>query len=320
MTTSVVQEAVPLEEAPVARESYEALLARLSRQSVSKRYECYRDIDWDAPEFRIDPADPRWQLPAADPLGGTEWYRALPAELRARVGLYRLATFMKVGLQFENVLSQGLLRFALSRPERSLEQRYAYHELIEESHHSMMFAEFVRRSGFEIRGLTRMWLRLDRIVVALGDRFPELFFVFVLGGEDPIDHAQRLTLAQRDNLHPLLRRMSQIHITEEARHLCFARSYLREHVPQLSPRKRAVLTVAAPAILRLMAELMLRPPPSLVREFAIPREVVAEAFTKNAEYRLLTYQSLSKVREVLEELGLISPRAARWWRAMGAAT
>src|SRR5262249_23528001 len=156
-------------------------------------------------------------------------------------------------------------RFALSRPEQSLEQRYAYHELIEESHHSMMFAEFVRRSGFEIRGLTRMWLRLDRFVVALGERFPELFFVFVLGGEDPIDHAQRLTLGKGDNLHPLLKRMSQIHITEEARHLCFARSYLREHVPQLSPRKRAVLTVAAPAILRLMAELMLRPPPSLVR-------------------------------------------------------
>ena len=76
-------------------------------------------------------------------------------------------------------------------------------------------------------------------MVALGARFPELFFVFVLGGEDPIDHAQRLALAERDDLHPLVRRMSQIHITEEARHLCFARSFLREHVPELTPRKRA---------------------------------------------------------------------------------
>ena len=48
-----------------ARESRtQALLARLSRQSVHKRYECYRDIDWDAPEFRIDAADSRWELPA----------------------------------------------------------------------------------------------------------------------------------------------------------------------------------------------------------------------------------------------------------------
>ena len=164
-----------------------------------------------------------------------------------------------------------------------------------------------------------MWLRLDRFVVALGERFPELFFVFVLGGEDPIDHAQRLALEERETLHPLLRRMTQIHITEEARHLCFARSFLREHVPELSPRKRALLAVAAPAILRLVAELMLRPSPSLVREFAIPDAVVAEAFTKNAAYRALTFQSLAKVRELMDELGLVSPRTARWWKAIGAA-
>jgi para-aminobenzoate N-oxygenase AurF len=310
---------IPFEEARTARESYEALLARLSRQSVLKRYECYRDIDWDAPEFRIDPGDPRWELPASDPLGGTSWYRALSPAQRARVGLYRITTFMKVGLQFENVLSQGLLRFALSRSEHSPEQRYAYHELIEESHHSMMFAEFIRRSGIEVSGLARGWARLDGIVIQLGARFPELFFVFVLGGEDPIDHAQRLALANRDDLHPLVKRMSQIHITEEARHLCFARSFLREHVPKLSPRKRAALALAAPGILRLTAELMLRPSPALVREFAIPHAVVEEAFTKNAAYRELTMASLGKVRELMDELGLVTSRTSRVWRALGAA-
>jgi hypothetical protein len=141
----------------------------------------------------------------------------------------------------------------------------------------------------------------------------------VLGWEDPIDHAQRLALAERQGLHPLVKRMSQIHITEEARHLCFARSFLREHVPKLSPRKRALLAVAAPAVLRLTAELMLRPSPSLVREFAIPPAVVAEAFTDNAEYRALTYQSLAKVRALMDELGLVTPRTARWWRTIGAA-
>ncbi|MGZ3440178.1 MAG: AurF N-oxygenase family protein [Polyangia bacterium] len=310
---------IPVEEARSTRESYEALLARLSRQSVQKRYECYRDIDWDAPEFQIDPVDPRWELPPTDPLGGTAWYRALPQPERARLGLFRLATFMKVGLQFENVLSQGLLRFALTRGVHSPEQRYAYHELIEESHHSMMFAEFVRRSGLAVPGLARMWLHLDRLVVWLGDRFPELFFVFVLGGEDPIDHAQRLQLAQRENMHPLVKRMSQIHITEEARHLCFARSYLREHVPALSPRKRAVLAVAAPTILRLMSELMLKPSPALVREFAIPRPVVDEAFTNNAAFRALTLESLRKVRELMDELGLVTGRTTPLWRALGAA-
>lgn len=310
---------IPVEEGARARESYEALLQRLSRQSVQKRYECYRDIDWDAPENRIDAADPRWMLLPTDPLGATAWYRARPPEERARIGLYRVATFMKVGLQFENVLSQGLLRFALSRDEHSPEQRYAYHELIEESHHSMMFAEFIRRAGFVIPGVPRGWARLDRVVIGLGARFPELFFVFVLGGEDPIDHAQRIALAARDDWHPLVKRMTQIHITEEARHLCFARSFLREHVPKLSPARRALLAVAAPAVLRLVADLMLRPSPELVREFAIPPEVVAEAFTNNPAYRAVTMESLGKVRALMEELGLVTPWARRLWRTLGAA-
>src|SRR6478736_1774911 len=126
---------VPLEESRHGKESYEALLARLSRQSVSKRYECYRDIDWDAPEMQVATDDPRWQLHPDDPLGGTAWYRSRPTAERSRIGLYRIATFMKVGVQFENILSRGLLSFAASRADDSPEQRYAYHELIEESHH-----------------------------------------------------------------------------------------------------------------------------------------------------------------------------------------
>src|SRR4051812_46981862 len=311
-------EIVPVEEAAIAREPYEALILRLSRQSVTKRFEAYRDVDWESPELQLDVRDPRWQLTAADPLGATAWYQALPEPERARLGLYRLATFMKVGLQFENILSQGLLKFALARPERTVEHRYAYHELIEESHHSLMFAEFVRRTGFDIAGLTGIWSAIGQRIAGLGASFPELFFVFVLGGEDPIDHAQRLALSSERQLHPLMRRISQIHITEEARHLCFARSFLRENVPRLSPRKRALLTVAAPAILRVTAELMLRPSPALVREFQIPQATVDEAFKQNPKYRQLTMDSLTKVRELMEELGLVTRVTQPLWRALGA--
>jgi hypothetical protein len=312
-------EIVPVEEARIARESYEALVQRLSRQSVQKHYEAYRDVDWESPELQVDIHDPRWELTAADPLGATAWYQALPPPERARLGIYRTATFMKVGLQFENILSQGLLKFALARPERSVEHRYAYHELIEESHHSLMFAELVRRTGFDIPGLTGFWAKLGERIANLGASFPELFFVFVLGGEDPIDHAQRLALSSERQMHPLMRRISQIHITEEARHLCFARSFLREYVPRLSPRKRALLTLAAPAILRVTAELMLRPSPALVREFQIPAATIEEAFKRNPQYRQLTMDSLTKVRELMEELGLVTRVTAPLWRALGAA-
>jgi hypothetical protein len=222
-------------------------------------------------------------------------------------------------VQFENVLSRGLLAFAASRPDDSPEQRYAYHELIEESHHSMMFTEFVRRAGFRLRGLRGRWLRAGDAVALLGRRFPELFFVFVLAGEDPIDHAQRLVLQSGRGLHPLLRRISQIHVTEEARHLCFARSFLREHVPRLSRPRRAALAAAGPVVLRIVADLMLRPSPHLVRELELPPEVVAEAFTDNVAHRQLVLTSLDKVRSLMDELGLITYTTAPLWRTLGAA-
>src|SRR5262249_7700791 len=160
-------------------------------------------IDWEAPEHRIDPEHPCWELSADDTLGATAWYRSLPQPTRARLGLHMIASFMKIGAQFENVLQRGLLEFAWRLPNGAPEFRYVYHEGIEEGQPSLMFQEFVNRTGFDPAGLG-FWDRLgSRRVVANARRFPELFFIFVLGGEDPIDHVQRDDLRSGIPIHPL---------------------------------------------------------------------------------------------------------------------
>jgi len=53
--------------------AYLKLLKRLSHQSVVKHFDAYADVDWDAPEMRIDDADPRWELDGQDMLGATAW-------------------------------------------------------------------------------------------------------------------------------------------------------------------------------------------------------------------------------------------------------
>ncbi|HET7523188.1 MAG TPA: diiron oxygenase, partial [Acidimicrobiales bacterium] len=223
--------------------AWDSLLGRLSNLSVTKHFDAYADVAWDAPDMRIDRHDPRWILGESDPLGRTEWYRNLPPATQASLGLDLVASKMKIGLQFESILKQGLLRFAADLPNRSPEFRYCYHELIEEAHHSLMFQEFVNRSGFDARGLSKIDRAGADFVVRLGRRFPELFFVFVLGGEDPIDHVQRRELRRGGMIHPLLERIMRIHVTEEARHLSFARHYLKRRVPQLGRLRRAELAV-----------------------------------------------------------------------------
>jgi hypothetical protein len=148
--------------------SWEALLDRLNRQSVDRHFEAYRDVPWDDPEYALDPTDPRWELTADDPLGATDWYQAQPQVIRARIGLQMTAMAMKAGLQFENVLKRGLLEYAIELPNGAPEFRYAYHELIEEAQHSLMFQEFVNRTGLEVGGLPRVGRWAARRVVKFG--------------------------------------------------------------------------------------------------------------------------------------------------------
>jgi len=292
------------------------LVARLNRKSVEKRYEAYRDIDWDAPQHRIDPTDPVWELPVLHPIGQTAWYRAQPPEVRARIGLAMVGHFMKVGVHFENVLTRGLLGFALRQPNGSPLFRYAYHEAIEESQHSLMFQEFLNRAGVDAESLGGWRRAAGERVVRLATRFPELFFVFVLGGEDPIDHAQRAALASGREIHPLLRLISQIHITEEARHLAFARAYLREQVPRLSPARRRAIAVVAPIVLAVMARAMLDPPARLLASHGVPPEVVRDAYRDNAAHREASEASLAKVHALLSELGVRDERPLRAGRLL----
>jgi hypothetical protein len=223
---------------------------------------------------------------------------------------------MKTGLQFESYLQRGLLEYAAKLPNGAPEFRYVYHEVIEEGQHSLMFQEFINRSGLDPRGIP-WFLRIGaNRVVLLGRRFPPLFFIYVLGGEDPIDHVQRHTLRSGRELHPLTERIMRIHVTEEARHLSFARHYLKTRVPKLGPVRRRVLAYTAPVILAIMASMMMRPSGELIRAHAIPRSVVREAYRDNPVHRENTLASLAKVRALCEQLGLVTATSRWLWRAL----
>jgi hypothetical protein len=309
------------EEAP-APDTFLALLARLNDQSVrpGKHFDAYVDVPWD--EHPIDPDDPRWELGRLDPLGSTDWYRAQPAPVRSRIGLHLVASKMQVGYFFEGVLKRGLLEHSTTLPAGSAELRYVYHEVIEEAQHSLMFQEFAGRAGHGTVPKLPVHARIgSRQVVRLARAFPELFFVFVLGGEDPIDHMQRETLRRRTEgdteIHPLLERIMRIHVTEEARHLSFARHWLKQRVPGLGPVRRAVLSVGAPMILGEMGALMMRPPRDLVQRFGVPEATLREAYDDNPEFQTSAAVAMRKVRVLCRDLGLMNPVSTRLWKSKG---
>jgi hypothetical protein len=128
---------------------------------------------------------------------------------------------------------------------------------------------------------------------------------------------QRRLLRRDQPVHPLVERIIRIHVTEEARHLSFARHYLKRNVPELSRSRRAALAVGAPLILAVMARLMLRPSTQVVARHDIPRDVIARAYGHNEQHRARTAESLQKVRSLCAELGLLGRSYRLFWRALG---
>jgi P-aminobenzoate N-oxygenase AurF len=298
-----------------ADQVFTATVTRLSRQSVDKHFDAYSDIDWDSPEMAINPEDPRFSLWSADPLAATEWYCSQPPEIRARVGLHRVAAAMRTGWEFENVLQRGLLEHAFWLGNNRPEFRYVHHEVTEESQHTMMFQEFIDRSGLDVRGMPLRMKLGSRLVVWTSRLFPPLFFLFVLGGEDPVDYLQRRQLRTGES-HPAIGRIMRIHVTEEARHISFARQYLKRTVPRLGFSRRRALGACAPLLFGIMSRLMCFPPSTLVRTYRVPRSQLRKALRSETGRQLLR-DSVAKPRTLCAELGLVNPIERVAWRLMG---
>ncbi|CAM3020402.1 diiron oxygenase [Skermania piniformis] len=298
-------------------ETYEELLARLVEGSRHRSFDPYRDIDWDAPEFQVRPNDPRWILPDADPLGRHPWYRALPQDRQIAIGMYRQANVAKVGLLFEQVLIRGFMTYLSTLPNGSPEFGYATHEVIEECNHTLMFQELVNRSGVDVPGFGPVMRRLAPLLGVAAWPMPSVFFMGVLGGEEPIDHIQKTYLrSDTTDYHPIIKNVMRIHVAEEARHISFAHEFLRRHVPENGPVGRFLLSLAYPVIMRVLCDVIVIPPREFFTEFDIPDSVRKELFWNSPDSRATLAGYFADVRMLGAELGLMNPVAELLWRGL----
>lgn len=298
------------------RAAFDRKVDRLSDLSEAHPHDAYDDVPWDEEGFALDPTDPRLALFSFDPLARTRWYQQLEPIERARVGLRRQAVNLRIGWEFENYLQQGLLVRALRMDNEDAAFRYSQYEIAEESHHSMMFYEFVRRYAPEVRGMPGPLKALTNPTVQVAARrYPALFFFLVLGGEIPIDHIQRLVLRQ-EQVHPLLERIMRIHVEEEARHVGYAQLELRRTVPRMSPAGRRRLGRILPEVLAVETRLMVFPSVWQARHDGVPRDDLRAAF-RHPDTRQLLADSIARVRALAVELDLVHPEARARWEAVG---
>ncbi|WP_375003313.1 diiron oxygenase [Aeromicrobium sp. CTD01-1L150] len=302
--------------ADLSNREYQDALIGLSQASVDRHFDAFVDIPWDHPDFSVDPQDPRWVLPANDPLGSHPWYQSLPLERQIEIGMWRQANIMKVGLQFENILIRGIMQYVFTRPNGSAEFRYLTHEATEECHHTQMFQQGVNRIGADVPGMPRWLRRVAGLLPLVASRYSVAFFIGVLAGEEPIDHTQKRILRDAEDLPPVLRRIMEIHVAEEARHISFAHHYIQRNGPRLTRAERWITALLYPVIMRVLGDAILVPPKEMSKQFDIPREVMKELYWESPESRAFLSELFADVRMLADESGLMTRTSRRMWRRL----
>lgn len=235
--------------APVDRQ---ALSARLLGSAAKKSYDPVVDIDWDAPiPDHLYGLSPEWSS-----LYGTELWEGLTEEQRVTLTIHEYCSISGVGIWFECLLMQLILRDIYGDDPAQPHVQWALTEIADECRHSVMFARTAETFGAPSYQPPTKILRLGRAFAAKGDG--PAAYAAILVAEEILDIFQR-DLMTDDRVQPLTRATSRIHVVEEARHMRFAREEVARRTPELSAwQLRRHRTVVA-AVAAIVAENLVQP-------------------------------------------------------------
>ncbi|WP_441958114.1 diiron oxygenase [Mycolicibacterium houstonense] len=286
----------------------DAFSARLLKGSVRKSYAPVVDIDWDAP---LDP-DKFFLPPRIVSLYGTPLWDKMSRAEQIELSRQELANTLSAGIWFENILNQSLLRKMMHQDPTSHSTHYELTELGDETRHMVMFGKAIDKIGAKpVR--PRLYQRI--IINSLPFVFRgSVLWVAALVGEEIFDSLQRQMMDDPE-LQPMVQRLMRIHVTEEARHIQFARDGLRKRTPSMPWYKRAWVAnlngAGGPFFRYLFTNKV-----QYARVGLDPRAARRMA-RASAHRREVQISGFAPLAAFLEEVGLMGRIGRRMWRRAG---
>lgn len=278
---------------------------RLLNGSIKKSYEPAVDIDWDAP---IDP-EKFFLPPQMVTLYGTPQWDAMNREQQRELSRQQLVNMLSAGIWFENILNQALLRGIMHANPTSRSTQYMLTELGDETRHMVMFGKTIDRvGGIPVR--PRLFQRIIINSLPFVFRGPVLWGA-ALVGEEIFDALQRQILDDPE-IQPIVRRLMRIHVTEEARHIQFARDGLRKEAPTMPWYRKAFVAnlhgVGGP-FYRMLFTL-----PVQYDRAGLDGREMREIARANPHFRQKCRESFEPLGAFFEEVGLMGRLSRRLWR------
>jgi P-aminobenzoate N-oxygenase AurF len=285
------------------RSSVQRLLKSAARQS----YDPDVDLDWEAPEV-----PGLWSMqPERMSLYGTDLWDRLSEEQRIELSKHEVASIASVGLWFEIVLMQVLLKDVYRSDPRAPRTHFALTEIADECRHSTMFGRAISHFGMPAYGPRPQIRRLATLfpLIARGAGA----YASILIGEEPVDRWQREQMND-ERIQPMIRMVSRIHVVEEARHVTFAREELEKAIARMGRTERLVQqSITAQAAFVMMRSLV---HPDVYSAVGIDPREGRRAALGNESYRRTIAWMGEKVVPYLEEQGMVGGGYnRRVWRA-----
>jgi hypothetical protein len=279
---------------------------KLLSAAEKKPVDPFREIDWDVP---ID--DSAYHLPPEMlPLFGTSLWEGMTETERRAYSRHEASAQFAYGMWFENILINAIMRHLYHLPATDPMHRFLLTEVGEETRHSAMFGEYIRRAGTPAY-LPSLWLRLQGGFMKLtANRVT--FYLSILGAESLLDFVNRKTVNSR-GLHPVYWKIIRIHLAEEERHIAFSKEYLAGVWPELGIFARFWAKWYSPLIVFTIVQA------SVCAQVYSRLGLTGgyRAAWRNPHRRAWVVQALSKYVAFLEGIGAID-WSTRWlWRAFG---
>ncbi|MER7025153.1 MULTISPECIES: AurF N-oxygenase family protein [Streptomyces] len=286
----------------------EQVAERLLDSSAKHSFDPDAELDWNAP---LEEGKWYWP-PELVSLYDTPMWRRMSVEQQQDLSHHEAASLASLGIWFEIILMQLLVRHIYDKPVTSAHVRYALTEIADECRHSKMFARLITRTGAPTYPVSRLNHNLARILKTVSTT-PGSFACTLLG-EEILDWMQRLTFPD-ERVQTLVRGVTRIHVVEEARHVRYAREELRRQMVTAPRWERELTRISSGEAARVFSLAFVNP--QVYSNVGLDRREAVAQVRASGHRREVMQSGAKRLTDFLDEIGVLRGAGRKLWRSSG---
>jgi hypothetical protein len=286
----------------------EQVAERLLASSAKHSFDPDKELDWDSPL-----EDGRWFWPPELlSLYDTPLWHRMSEEQRLELSRHEAASLASLGIWFEIILMQLLVRHIYDKSLTSNHVRYALTEIADECRHSMMFARMIQKSGSPAYRVPRVYHNLARVLKTISTTPGS--FASTLLGEEILDWMQRLTFPD-ERVQTLVRGVTRIHVVEEARHVRYAREELRRQMVTAPRWEQEFTRISCGEAARVFSVCFVNP--EVYENVGLDRREAVAQVRASGHRREVMQSGAKRLTDFLDDIGVLRGPGRRLWKRSG---